>query len=120
MELGHLLELQRPAWVEPQRDPRALEQDRVGGDVGVGRSQRAVADAVADHLAEHRLVVVALGDQGAARPLGQRPDLAVGDERVAPVDAVEDDVLAHGRRQPQRRTVVPAHRRHAPSRSGAP
>ena len=66
------------------------------------------------------LVVVALGDQRRAWPVGQRPDLAVGDERRAPVQAVEDDVLAHRRREPQRRAVVAIHGRDDLARSAAP
>ncbi len=100
-----------PARVEPQRDPGALQEDRVGRHVRVRGAQRAVPDAVPDHLAEDRLVVVALGDQRPPRPLGERPDLAVGHERRAPVDAVEDDVLAHRRGQAQRRALMPIHGR---------
>ena len=82
--------LSGPAGSNQSATPGALEQDRVGRDGHVRGAQRAVADPVADHAGEHRLVVVALGDQRAARRVGQRADLAVGDERGLAVQAVED------------------------------
>ena len=111
---------ERAARVEPQRHASALQEDRVGRHVRVRRAQGPVADPVPDHLAEPRLVGVPLGDQRPARALGQRPDLAVGDEGLAPVDAVEDDVLAHRGRESHRRPAVQAPPPPRPCRSGAP
>ena len=105
MQLGDLLEAERALRVEPEVDAGALQEDRVGGDPGLGGAQLAVADAVADHLGEARLVGVALGDQGGAGGLAEGADLAVGGEGPALVAAVEDDVLADRGGEPQRRPL---------------
>ena len=110
MDLADLIERQRPGAVEPEADAGALEQDRVGRDLGIGAAQRAVADAVADQPAEQRLVGVAAGDQLAPAGVAEGADLGVGDEGGLRVQAVEVDVLADGggelqrRRRPRRRS----------------
>ena len=110
VEVGHPVELERPVGVEPQRDPGALEQDRVGRDPRIGDPQRAVADAVLDQRDEDLLVGVPLCDQRPARRIGERSDFAVGHERLAAMQAVEHHVLADRGGELQRRGLEARHR----------
>ena len=110
MERGDLVEAERPVGVEPEGDAGALQEDRVGGDVDVGGTQRTFVDPGRDQAAEDRLVVVALGDQLAARLVGERADLAVGHECLAGVQPVVDDVFADRGGELHRRLLLLVHR----------
>ena len=85
VQLGHRSSSSGPLGVEPQRDPGALQEDRVGRRrAGRMDAQRAVADPGADQLAEDRPGRRRAGRSARARgSVGERADLAVGDERRA-------------------------------------